>query len=362
MRGDAFVNTSGKYHIYNFDEQDIKDVFKLPVFLEVIRSSAFNRLKSINFLGAIDYLFSSNGPNSFSRHSRFNHSLAVANLAQRYCQLREISGKDREYCVVAALLHDIGHAPLSHSLEPAFKSIFQMDHHRSGEAILRGDVRIGEKLSEILVRYDLNNFRVMSIINGTDETMFNDIFARSINVDTIDGILRSAKYIYRADFDMTAVDVIGALATISDGSESVLDSFWMLKNEVYDRVIQSDMGLMADYLCKRYMEKYSGKFRSSYYFGTEAELRADHKELFNVLENFSDTGCFPERLVPNHHEMSFFRRTFYVDKSVKLESAVDLNRRYRQRKDKRTVTIVKKRGRYGLDELPEYQGSMDLFK
>jgi len=356
------MSVSAKYHIYNFDEQDIKDAFKLPVFLDVIRSSAFTRLKSINFLGAIDYLFLPSGSNSFSRHSRFNHSLAVANLAQRYCHFKEIDGKDFEYCVVAALLHDIGHAPLSHSLEPAFKSIFQMDHHKSGEAILRGDVQIGEKLSEVLARYGLNNFRVMSIINGTDETIFNDLFARSINVDTIDGILRSAKYLYRTDLDITAVDVIDAIARISEDSEDILDSFWMLKNEVYDRVIQSDMGLMADYLCKRYMEKYSGDFRSSYYFGTEAELRADHKELFSVLANFSESRCFPEKLVPDHHEMSFFQRTFYVDRSVKLNSAIDLNERYRQRKDKRTVNIVKKRGRYGLDELPEYQGSLDLFK
>lgn len=354
------MNSSSQHHIYTFDERDIREVFQLPVFLEVINSSAFNRLKSINFLGAIDYLVLPN--ESFSRHSRFNHSLAVANLAQRYCLLKDIAGKDFEYCVVAALLHDIGHAPLSHSLEPAFKSIFQMDHHKSGETILKGDVQIGEKLSKVLTKHGLNNFRVMSIISGMDETKFNDLFARSINVDTVEGILRSAKYIYRTDLDITAVSVIDALANISSESEAVLDSFWMLKNEVYDRVIQSDTGLMADYLCKRYMEKYSGNFRSSYYFGTEAELRAEHKELFDILSEFSKCGYLPEKLVPHHHEMSFFQRTFYIDRSIKLKKSMDLNERYRQRKDRRVVNVIKKGGRYGLDELSGYQGSLDLFK
>jgi HD superfamily phosphohydrolase len=42
-----------------------------------------------------------------------------------------------------ALLHDIGHLPISHSLEPVFLSVFGIDHHHASEDIFFGRVAIG---------------------------------------------------------------------------------------------------------------------------------------------------------------------------------------------------------------------------
>ena len=103
-----------------------------PLFAGVVATPAFQRLKSIRFLGGIDYLLvrAPNGVKGNIRYTRYQHSLGVARLALHYCQERGLSSSERRLVYVAALLHDVGHAPLSHSLEPVFDEIFGLEHHR----------------------------------------------------------------------------------------------------------------------------------------------------------------------------------------------------------------------------------------
>lgn len=173
------------YHIFRFSRADIEACFPEKVFREVISTDAFKRLGSIHFLGAIDYLMLGGQKGVEKRHTRYDHSLGVANLAKRFALAKGIRGKEYEGIVVSALLHDIGHAPLSHSLEPAFKSLFEIDHHRVGERILRGEVPIGVRLARTLTRNGLNNFEVMATIAGVGRGIGKDLFSRSINIDTI---------------------------------------------------------------------------------------------------------------------------------------------------------------------------------
>jgi HD superfamily phosphohydrolase len=94
-----------------------------PLFAELVATPAFQRLKSIRFLGGIDYLLvrAPNGAKGNIRYTRYQHSLGVARLALLYCEERGLSFSERRMIWVAALLHDVGHAPLSHSLEPVFQ-------------------------------------------------------------------------------------------------------------------------------------------------------------------------------------------------------------------------------------------------
>ncbi len=90
---------------------------------EVIDHRSFQRLKNISQLTA-HHLFPS------ANHTRFEHSLGVMQLAVRFiealkCKIIELAGKEHyEKCYIhlkyAALLHDVGHAPLSHVGEAFF--------------------------------------------------------------------------------------------------------------------------------------------------------------------------------------------------------------------------------------------------
>jgi HD superfamily phosphohydrolase len=111
---------------YNFsDPLDLKQMARYdPLFAELVATPAFQRLKSIRFLGGIDYLLVRvpNGANRNIRYTRYQHSLGVARLALLYGNQRGLSFSERRILYVAALLHDVGHAPLSHSLEPVLRN------------------------------------------------------------------------------------------------------------------------------------------------------------------------------------------------------------------------------------------------
>lgn len=348
------------YHQFRFSRANMQECFPEDVFQEVIATEAFRRLKSIHFLGAIDYLMFRGGAGVEQRHTRYDHSLAVGFLAKRFAQAKGIVGKEYETIVIGALLHDIGHAPLSHSLEPAFRSIFEIDHHKVGERILTGQVRPGVRLAKVLEQNGVNNFEVMALISGVGRGVGKELFSRSINVDTIEGIIRSASYLIRRELILSPVKVLDALADLGPESAETLDEFWLMKDWVYATIIQSKVGLVADYMCKRYMEINSQAFNSSYYYGTEAELKRDHGALFRALDSFGRNNEISPDIVRDGEEVHYMRRKFFIDPSVVLNEYADLDRRYLQRREK-VVSEIKKTGGEVAHGAWKHSGSQSLF-
>ena len=86
--------------------------------MELIDSSPFQRLRRIKQLGPAYLTFHS------AESSRFTHSLGVFHLARRAINhLSTIDSKLKDYRFIlygAALLHDLGHGPLSHTSEEIF--------------------------------------------------------------------------------------------------------------------------------------------------------------------------------------------------------------------------------------------------
>jgi putative nucleotidyltransferase with HDIG domain len=76
--------------------------------LKVIDSPEFQRLRFIRQLGVVHWVFPS------ACHTRFEHSLGVAALAER---LATSLGCDVLTLKLAALCHDLGHGPLSHGYD-----------------------------------------------------------------------------------------------------------------------------------------------------------------------------------------------------------------------------------------------------
>jgi uncharacterized protein len=350
-----------RFHRYFFSDSEIHGLFDDQFHRDVIASPAFTRLKSVHFLGAIDYLQPKPNQKTEERHSRYNHSLAVASLAKQYCEEKMIVGEDRRYCVAAALLHDIGHAPLSHSLEPVFKSKYEIDHHVSGDSILRGEVEIGRKLARTLAQAKINNFRVMSIIAGRDKSQFNELFSRSVNVDTAEAILRCNLYMVTCDMQITAPRVIEAMVRMDRWAEEVLDEFWRLKQLVYSKLIQSEVGILADYICKRYMEINLDTFAKDYYFATERALKARHGKLFAMLKQLGKTNSVDPSLLSNGLLIPCTVRSFYIDQSIKLTDSNSIDARYRQSK-RRIELAIRPTRRANARNTEEHQRSFSFLK
>ncbi|MCS6973388.1 MAG: HD domain-containing protein [Cyclobacteriaceae bacterium] len=83
---------------------------------DIISHRWFQRLRNIKQLGLTDLVYPA------ARHSRFQHALGAMHLMMRVLDTLRAKGvviSDEEYeaSVIAVLLHDMGHGPLSHALE-----------------------------------------------------------------------------------------------------------------------------------------------------------------------------------------------------------------------------------------------------
>ncbi|NAT15688.1 hypothetical protein CU663_05730 [Pseudomonas syringae pv. actinidifoliorum] len=99
----------------------INSVVNDDVMSLILQSKAFKRLYDISFLGALDYTHPGTEIISKKNRSRAEHSLHVAALAAYVSAKRNYTPELKRHLIIAALLHDVGHAPLSHSAEPLIK-------------------------------------------------------------------------------------------------------------------------------------------------------------------------------------------------------------------------------------------------
>jgi len=302
-----------------------------PLFAGVVATPAFQRLKSIRFLGGIDYLLvrAPNGVKGNIRYTRYQHSLGVARLALHYCQERGLSSSERRLVYVAALLHDVGHAPLSHSLEPVFNEIFGLEHHRATEDILRGNVPLGRELSDLLRSNGVDVERVIAIVSNA-EPGYDGFFAGPINFDTIEGILRTRKYATpTANTPGPEAIVEAAIRREAKSDRELVDHFWSCKDSVYTHIINSRRGVLADFSCQVFMREHLTELSASDYFTTENDIFRTLRGLRELLTSRSfesEVRRYLDR--PIHYKI----RRFFVKQSGDFFKREDLVR-YQQRKE-----------------------------
>lgn len=324
---------------YNFADPataDLKALFRdrgLVAALEQTR--AFQRLKEVRFLGGIDYVLvrSPNGIKGNIRYTRYQHSLGVARLASYYCDLQAMPLAERQLVCAAALLHDLGHAPFSHSLEPVFQEIYGLDHHRATVNLITGATEMGRYVFEVLSHFRVNIEELAATISGQN-ARYHGFFSGPINFDTIEGILRTHTYI-SAKRDLLTPELVAKAATDrhSTDDERHVDEFWRHKNSVYRDVIYSRRGVLADYLCQRIMRDNIELIEEEDFQSTEPLLFRKLPSLRKILTSskFLDLAeAFLEE------PLRYTSRRFWIDSSGDFLARND-RIRYRQEK---TVTAL----------------------
>ncbi len=250
----------------------------------LIATPAFQRLRNIRFLGGIDYarIPAPNGKPGSRRYTRYQHSLGVARLALLYADVRQLGPDERRLIAVAALLHDIGHAPLSHSLEPVFKAEFAIDHHKATEEILLGRGALGSEIGGLLLESGIDLDRLVTVIGGR-EPGHDGFFDGPINFDTIEGILRSQTYEKRAPRLSPETVMLAATRREREADRDTVDEFWDYKDSVYGTIINSEKGVLADALCQDAMRRNLARFSRGDYFISERALFAKLPDLRDLL-------------------------------------------------------------------------------
>lgn len=267
-----------------------------PVVMKIIESKVFSRLKEISFLGALDYISATQGMKKKDR-TRADHSLNVAGLANFVATKRGYGEDLKRHLIVAGLLHDIGHPPLSHSAEPYFKERFGFGHHEMGEMLLSGKHHSGKELSTYLKeRFDIN-FIESLLDKRVPKNEGGDLFSSPVNIDTIEGITRTYKYMSGSTQSHDPLKYAKASFLESqDASKEVLDGFWLLKDFVYSKFINSNIGIAADKLSQLYFANGGLLLSEEEVFESERIWKRKYKELFLKLNNIAHKSSFPDEL------------------------------------------------------------------
>jgi len=116
-------------------------------------------------------------------HTRFEHALGVLGLTQRLCRIYGISGRERKLLEAFALVHDIGHGPFSHQIEPVAGG---SHNHKGGESV--------EKMEDAVEACGLNCEDLCEMF-AEDNNLARFISDRNLGTDKLDYLRRDALHI-----------------------------------------------------------------------------------------------------------------------------------------------------------------------
>ena len=201
---------------------------RYQVIWDLIKTKEFQRLRRIKQLGTLYLAFHS------AEHSRFNHSLGVYEIVRRMIEnfkdYPEWNEDDNLLVLTAALLHDLGHGPFSHS----FEDIFHTDHEEYTKKIILGHTEVNAVLSKVAPDFPK---QVAEVINKTHSNkLIVSMISSQIDADRMDYLQRDSFYtgVSYGNFDM----------------ERILRVMRPSKDEVL--IKESGMHAVEDYLMSRY--------------------------------------------------------------------------------------------------------------
>ena len=222
--------------------------------MELIDTLVFQRLRRIKQLGAASLLF--HGAES----SRFTHSIGVFCIARKiYKRLIESDPKfSRNIFVLygAALLHDLGHGPLSHTSEEIFNhkheywSMNLVKNYPPITSILQNfDRELPEKIGEL--------FKSQNQFSNPLKTLISS----EIDCDRLDYLLRDS---YNTGTNYGLVDlerIISALTFSPDGNIAIkpkgiiaLEHFLILRNMMYRSVYNHRINEITTYILEKIID------------------------------------------------------------------------------------------------------------
>ncbi|XEC94999.1 HD domain-containing protein [Paenibacillus tarimensis] len=158
------------------------------IIWNLINTKEFQRLRRIRQLGTTYLTFHG------AEHSRFSHSLGVYEITRKIIsqfernQYADWPAEEKLVSLCAALLHDLGHGPFSHSIEKVFDT-----HHEEWTCrILLGDTDVNRVLRSVADDFPE---RVASVICKTyDKPIVVSLVSSQMDADRMDYLLRDAYY------------------------------------------------------------------------------------------------------------------------------------------------------------------------
>jgi hypothetical protein len=213
------------------------------------------RLRRIKQLGGTNQVYHA------AEHSRFSHSLGVYEICRRMIEEVEsikdnCSLKERIALLCAALLHDLGHGPLSHFFEKITK---ENHEQRTVDLILdpKGNVY------QILCAEDQQlPFAVAAILQHQSKCYLQDMISSQLDCDRMDYLLRDA---YETGTSYGKFDLERVLRTLRIFNETFcikksgmhsIEDYIMARYQMYWQVYLHPDSYGYELMVQRFFERY----------------------------------------------------------------------------------------------------------
>lgn len=234
--------------------------------LDVVNTSVFQRLRYVKQLATAWYVYPG------ATHTRFSHSLGVMHIAglisTKFYRLGYIYDLDDVQLLrLAALLHDLGHTPFSHAIEPFYKHRLSISH----EDISRVIIEESPEIKEVLSKHGFDHKEIVAILEGKyKEPLYNQILSSDVDIDRMDYLIRDALHTGVAYGTIDLHRLIATLVVDGDGNIAVLDkgidavdNFYLARMHMYKAVYYHKtlvgyeliLRKIYEHLCEYYQEE-----------------------------------------------------------------------------------------------------------
>ena len=222
--------------------------------MELVDSAPFQRLRRVRQLGPAFLTF--HGAES----SRFTHSLGVFHLARR--AFSRLVGLDptleihRELVYAAALLHDLGHGPLSHTGE----EMFGLRHEDWSAQLIRNHPVIRDCLNS----YAPGTAAAVADLLETGQAprpLVKQLVSSQLDCDRLDYLLRDSYSTGTQYGQLDLERILAALTLAPDGELAIhpkglmaVEHYLVVRNLMYRSVYNHRLNVMCNWLLERLVQ------------------------------------------------------------------------------------------------------------
>lgn len=291
----------------------------------IIDTEPVQRLRRIKQLAGAQYVYPA------ANHTRFEHSLGTMHLADAVANNLPVITEEleRKKLRIAALLHDVGHGPLSHLFEPLLLKYMGRDHEDMSLRIIRESA-----ISKVLEEIDLDPEEISLLAVGRladqKRPFLDQIVRSSVDVDKMDFLLRDSYHtgagygtidIFRLIYTM---DILEGNLAVDATALSTLETFLLARLESFRAIYFHRTTRAAQIMVIKALEEAKDELNFFKSDSLQEYLRLDDSTLWEMLKNSRSRKIIQDldnrKLLKCAYEKTFFVRDQLVTNIFNNES------------------------------------------
>ncbi len=249
--------------------------FKFDIIYDIIDHPYFQRLRRIKQMGLSHYVYPG------AMHSRFQHAIGACYLTQTALKVLqekgiEISGEEFEATCLAVLLHDIGHGPISHSLEMQILNV----HH---ETITEWYLDELNEQFEGKLSLCINIFK-----DKYNRSFLHQLVSGQLDMDRTDYLNRDSYYsgvaegIIGYDRIISMLNVVDDKLVVEEKALFSIQKFLISREIMYKQVYLHKTSIVAEKMLAKFFHRFKEWIKSKDEIPNQILIQ---KSMINLIKN-----------------------------------------------------------------------------